>query len=63
MLKAFNQGADIHVSTAAKLFKIPIEEVSKNTKEVRQKTVNFGIEIWSGAFCFSAEQTGLSRSE
>lgn len=61
MLEAFNQGADIHASTAAKLFKISIEEVSKIQRS-QAKTVNFGIIYGQGAFAL-AEQTGLSRSE
>lgn len=61
MMKAFQNGEDIHASTAAKLFKIPIEEVSKNQRS-QAKTVNFGIIYGQGAFGL-AEQTGLSRSE
>jgi DNA polymerase-1 len=36
MIKAFQDGEDIHASTAAKLFKIPLEEVSKH-REARLK--------------------------
>ncbi|WP_344827195.1 DNA polymerase I [Chryseobacterium ginsenosidimutans] len=61
MIKAFQDGEDIHASTAAKLFKIPLEEVSK-TQRGQAKTVNFGILYGQGAFAL-AEQTGLSRSE
>lgn len=61
MIKAFQDGEDIHASTAAKLFKIPLEEVSK-TQRSQAKTVNFGILYGQGAFAL-AEQTGLSRSE
>jgi len=61
MIKAFQEGEDIHASTAAKLFKIPLEEVSK-TQRGQAKTVNFGILYGQGAFAL-AEQTGLSRSE
>jgi len=61
MIKAFQQGEDIHASTAAKLFNIPLEEVSK-TQRSQAKTVNFGIIYGQGAFAL-AEQTGLSRSE
>ncbi|WP_172284119.1 DNA polymerase I [Chryseobacterium sp. LAM-KRS1] len=61
MIKAFQDGEDIHASTAAKLFKIPLEEVSK-TQRGQAKTVNFGIIYGQGAFAL-AEQTGLSRSE
>lgn len=61
MIKAFQDGEDIHASTAAKLFKVPLEEVSK-TQRSQAKTVNFGIIYGQGAFAL-AEQTGLSRSE
>jgi len=61
MIKAFQDGEDIHASTAAKLFNIPLEEVSK-TQRGQAKTVNFGIIYGQGAFAL-AEQTGLSRSE
>jgi len=61
MIKAFQNGEDIHVSTAAKLFDIPLEEVTK-TQRSQAKTVNFGIIYGQGAFAL-AEQTGLSRSE
>mgnify|MGYP000880632959 CR=1 FL=1 len=61
MIKAFQNGEDIHASTAAKLFGIPLEEVSK-TQRSQAKTVNFGIIYGQGAFAL-AEQTGLSRTE
>lgn len=61
MIKAFQNGEDIHVSTAAKLFNIPLEDVTK-TQRGQAKTVNFGIIYGQGAFAL-AEQTGLSRSE
>ncbi len=61
MIKAFQDGEDIHASTAAKLFNISLEEVSK-TQRGQAKTVNFGILYGQGAFAL-AEQTGLSRSE
>lgn len=61
MIKAFQDGEDIHASTAAKLFKIPLEEVSK-TQRGQAKTVNFGIIYGQGAFAL-AEQTGMSRTE
>ena len=61
MIKAFQEGEDIHASTAAKLFNIPLEEVSK-TQRSQAKTVNFGIIYGQGAFAL-AEQTGMSRTE
>lgn len=61
MILAFQNGEDIHASTASKLFKIPLEEVTK-TQRSQAKTVNFGIIYGQGAFAL-AEQTGLSRTE
>ena len=61
MIAAFQNGEDIHVSTAAKLFDIPLEEVTK-VQRGQAKTVNFGIIYGQGAFAL-AEQTGLSRGE
>ena len=61
MIQAFQNGEDIHASTASKLFGIPLEEVTK-TQRSQAKTVNFGIVYGQSAFAL-AEQTGLSRSE
>ena len=61
MIKAFQNGEDIHTSTASKLFKIPLDQVDK-TQRSQAKTVNFGIIYGQGAFAL-AEQTGLSRTE
>jgi DNA polymerase-1 len=61
MIKAFQDGKDIHASTASKLFNIPLEEVTKIQRS-QAKTVNFGILYGQGAFAL-AEQTGLSRKE
>lgn len=61
MIEAFKKGDDIHASTASKLFKIPLEEVSK-TQRSQAKTVNFGIVYGQSAFAL-AEQTGMSRTE
>ncbi|MDL1913142.1 MAG: DNA polymerase I [Bergeyella sp.] len=61
MIKAFRNGEDIHASTASRLFKIPLNEVSKKQRS-QAKTVNFGILYGQGAFAL-ADQTGLSRTE
>ena len=61
MIKAFQNGEDIHASTASKLFKIPLDQVDKIQRS-QAKTVNFGIIYGQGAFAL-AEQTGLSRTE
>src|SRR5690606_31001834 len=61
MIEAFREGQDIHASTAANVFHIPIEEV---TREMRSnaKSVNFGIIYGVSAFGLS-NQTSLSRGE
>jgi DNA polymerase-1 len=61
MILAFQNNEDIHASTAAKLFKIPLEEVTKDQRS-KAKSVNFGIIYGQGAFGL-AEQTGMSRTE
>jgi DNA polymerase-1 len=61
MMKAFTNGEDIHASTAAKVFNVPIEEVTREQRS-NAKTVNFGIIYGVSAFGLS-NQTELSRSE
>ena len=61
MMKAFQSGEDIHASTAAKVFNVPIEEVTREQRS-NAKTVNFGIIYGVSAFGLS-NQTDLSRSE
>ncbi|APG60445.1 DNA polymerase I [Christiangramia salexigens] len=61
MIKAFKEGEDIHASTAAKVFNVPIEEVTREQRS-NAKTVNFGIIYGVSAFGLS-NQTSLSRSE
>ena len=61
MIKAFQDGEDIHASTAAKVFQVPMEEVTREQRS-NAKTVNFGIIYGVSAFGLS-NQTSLSRSE
>ncbi|MFZ4105331.1 DNA polymerase I [Flavobacterium sp.] len=61
MIKAFQDNEDIHRSTAAKVFNIPLEEVTKEQRS-NAKTVNFGIIYGVSAFGLS-NQTSLSRKE
>ncbi|WP_405208320.1 DNA polymerase I [Aquimarina sp. LLG6339-5] len=61
MINAFKGGEDIHASTAAKVFNVPIEEVTREQRS-NAKTVNFGIIYGVSAFGLS-NQTDLSRSE
>ena len=42
MIRAFNQGQDIHAITASEVFKVPLEEVSHELRS-KAKAVNFGI--------------------
>jgi len=61
MINAFKNGEDIHASTAAKVFNIPINEVTREQRS-NAKTVNFGIIYGVSAFGLS-NQTDLTRSE
>ena len=61
MIEAFKNNEDIHKSTAAKVFNVPIEEVTKEQRS-HAKTVNFGIIYGVSAFGLS-NQTNLSRKE
>ncbi len=61
MLAAFNKNEDIHAATAAKVFGVPLAEVSREQRS-QAKTVNFGIIYGVSAFGLS-NQTTLSRKE
>jgi len=58
LIDAFNRNLDIHVSTAASVYGIPIESVSKEQRQ-NAKAVNFGLLYGQGAFGLSQ---GLSIS-
>ncbi|APG66176.1 DNA polymerase I [Tenacibaculum todarodis] len=61
MINAFKNGEDIHASTAAKVFNVPLDEVTREQRS-NAKTVNFGIIYGVSAFGLS-NQTDLSRGE
>ena len=61
MIEAFLQNQDIHRSTAAKVFNVDIQSVTREQRS-HAKTVNFGIIYGVSAFGLS-NQTELSRSE
>ncbi|SFU57880.1 DNA polymerase I [Pustulibacterium marinum] len=61
MINAFKHGEDIHASTAAKVFKVDLEDVTREQRS-NAKTVNFGIIYGVSAFGLS-NQTSLNRSE
>lgn len=49
MVEAFTSGADIHTSTASKVFKVDPEDVTREMRD-KAKTVNFGIIYGISAF-------------
>lgn len=61
MIESFLRGEDIHRATAAKVFHVPLKEVTREQRS-HAKTVNFGIIYGVSAFGLSA-QTDLSRTE
>jgi len=61
MMESFLKGEDIHAATAAQVFGVPLEEVSREQRS-NAKTVNFGIIYGVSAFGLS-NQTNLSRAE
>ena len=61
MINAFNSGVDIHTSTAAQVFNMPVEMVTKQMRS-SAKAVNFGIVYGIGAFSL-AKDIGVSRKQ
>lgn len=61
MIEAFTHGHDIHAATAAKIYKIPIEEVTSEQRR-KAKTANFGI-IYGITVFGLAERMEVSRAE
>lgn len=61
MLAAFRSGQDIHAATAAKIYGLPIDQVTKDQRR-KAKTANFGIIYGISAFGL-AQQLDCSRSE
>ena len=61
MIEAFNNNEDIHKQAAASVFKVPINEVSKEQR-THAKAVNFGIVYGISDFGLG-EQIGVSRKK
>lgn len=61
MIEAFRSGRDIHSTTAAKVFKVPLEKVTPDMRR-KAKEVNFGILYGSTAFGLS-QNLQTSRKE
>ncbi len=61
LLRAFREDQDIHTATAAAIYGIPPETVTKNQRRFA-KVINFGLIYGMGAFRL-ARETGLTLSE
>ncbi|MBT0812103.1 DNA polymerase I [Litoribacter ruber] len=61
MIEAFRLGRDIHATTAAKIFKVPLEEVTSDMRR-KAKTANFGIIYGISAFGLS-QRLNIPRGE
>lgn len=61
MIKAFQEGLDIHAATAATVYKVPIEQVTREQRSAA-KAVNFGIIYGQSAFGL-AQNLGISRTD
>ncbi|MEN9698988.1 MAG: hypothetical protein RLZZ301_186 [Bacteroidota bacterium] len=61
MIAAFQSGQDIHAATAAKVFHVPLEQVSREQRSAA-KAVNFGIIYGQSAFGL-AQNLQISRTE
>ena len=60
LTEAFRQGVDVHAATAAKIFGIPVEEVTREQRGMA-KTANFGIMYGISSFGL-AQRLHISRS-
>jgi DNA polymerase I len=61
LVRAFEEGQDIHAATAAQLFNVPIRAVDKHQRRLAKTTV-FGIVYGISSFGL-AQRTGLSRTD
>ncbi len=61
MLEAFNEGHDIHTATAAKIYKVPLADVTSDMRR-KAKTANFGIIYGISTFGL-ADRLNIPRAE
>ena len=61
MIEAFQKGQDIHAATASKIYKVPLEEVTREQRS-KAKTANFGI-IYGISVFGLAERMTVPRQE
>ncbi|MEC7288406.1 MAG: DNA polymerase, partial [Verrucomicrobiota bacterium] len=62
LIKAFKEGQDIHTATAAKIFDVSPEDVTREQRATA-KMVNFGIPYGISAFGLAQRLGSVSRSE
>lgn len=61
LIRAFNEGEDFHAETAARVFGVPVNQVTHEQRS-RAKAVNFGIVYGQQAYGLSTS-LGISRKE
>lgn len=61
LVRAFDQGLDIHAATASEIFEVPLADVTPEMRR-KAKAVNFGLAYGQGAFGL-AENLRISRGE
>lgn len=61
LVESFRGGVDVHAATAAKIFGIPVSEVTPDQRRIA-KTANFGIMYGISSFGL-AQRLGVSRTE
>ena len=61
LVRAFEQGLDIHAATASEVFEVPLSEVSPEMRR-KAKAVNFGLAYGQGAFGL-ADSLRIPRAE
>ncbi|MEK7628904.1 MAG: DNA polymerase [Patescibacteria group bacterium] len=61
MIDTFKKGEDIHTRTAAEIFNVPLDKVTKDMRR-EAKTLNFGVLYGMGPRAFS-QSAGVSLSE
>lgn len=61
MIEAFQKSQDIHAATASKIYKVPLEEVTREQRS-KAKTANFGI-IYGISVFGLAERLNVDRKE
>ena len=61
LIQAYRDGEDVHAATAARVFGVPLNEVTKSMRG-RAKTINFGIIYGMGKFGL-AKDLGCSQNE